>query len=198
MQATWQALQPMHLVVSMSFATVTSPVPERISGSGRVVAERLMMSSDCSAMVIPLQLLYLDKEGFELRRLRVGITDERRQRVGDEAGFRKALEAPVDGNADVVQRLAVHLERSQLLGDDGHCIDVATVRGDLDAIAGSDAELFAQRVADLHELLRLDDRIQAYMFGPIVEVFRGPLGRRRVGELIRLAQGLGHGDATPP
>src|SRR5712672_2670270 len=164
MQATWQALQPMHLVVSMSFATVTSPVPERISGSGRVVAERLMMSSDCSAMVIPLQLLDLDEKRFELRRLRVGITDERRQRVGDEAGFRKALEAPVDGNADVVQRLAVHLQRSQPLGHDGHGIDVAAIRGHLDPIARSDAELISQRLANLHELLRLDDRIQADMF----------------------------------
>ena len=27
MQATWQALQPMHLVVSMSLATVSVPVP---------------------------------------------------------------------------------------------------------------------------------------------------------------------------
>src|SRR5580692_12033516 len=61
MHATWQALQPMHLVVSMSFATVTSPVPERICGSGRVVAERLMMSSDCSAMSY-LQLLDADEK----------------------------------------------------------------------------------------------------------------------------------------
>src|ERR1700730_10037003 len=190
MQATWQALQPMHLVVSMSFATVTSPVPERISGSGRVVAERLMMSSDCSAMVIPLQLLDLDEERLELRRLRVGITDERRQCVGNEAGFRKALEAPVDGNADVVQCLAVHLQRTQPLRHNGDGIDVAPIRGDLDAITGGDAELLAQRLADLYELLRLDDRIQPDMFGPVVEVFREPIGRRRVGELIGLAERL--------
>src|SRR5579864_594467 len=116
MQATWQALQPMHLVVSMSFATVTSPVPVRIAGSGRVVAERLTMSSDCSAMVVFLQLLDLDEKRLELRRLCVGITDERCQRVGNEAGLRKALEAPVDGDADVMQRLAVHLQRPQPLG----------------------------------------------------------------------------------
>src|SRR5712675_2362430 len=98
MHATWQALQPMHLVVSMSFATGRPPVAARIEGSGRVVAERLMMSSDCSAMVFlsvgPLQFLDLDQERFELRRLRVGITDERRQCVGDEAGFVEPLETP--------------------------------------------------------------------------------------------------------
>ena len=50
MQATWQALQPMHLVVSMSFATW--PVyASRTSGSGSVVAERRMMSSDCNAIL---------------------------------------------------------------------------------------------------------------------------------------------------
>src|SRR6266702_4081301 len=90
----------------------------------------------------------------------------------------------------MVQGLAFYLERSQPLGHDGHRIDIAPVRRDLNAVARSDTELIAQRFANLHELLRLDDRIQAYMFGPIVEVFRQPVGRRRVGELIRLAERL--------
>src|SRR5271167_2619330 len=51
MQATWQALQPMHLVVSMSFAT--SPVyAPRTCGSGSVVAERRMISSDCNGILL--------------------------------------------------------------------------------------------------------------------------------------------------
>src|SRR6202035_145461 len=64
MQATWHALQPIHLVVSMSFAT--SPVyAPRTSGSGRVVAERRMMSSDCNAIVNLLRLLDVHQERLE-------------------------------------------------------------------------------------------------------------------------------------
>src|SRR5437016_14270542 len=49
MHATWQALQPMHLVVSMSLATV--PVyASRTPGGAVVVAERRTMSRDCRAM----------------------------------------------------------------------------------------------------------------------------------------------------
>src|SRR6202161_3656713 len=106
MQATWHALQPMHFVVSMSLATSRPPLASRISGDRVVVAERLTMSSDCSAIIVFLQLLDLDQERFEFRRLRVGVADDGRERVGEEAGLRKALETPVDGNSDVVQRLA--------------------------------------------------------------------------------------------
>ena len=49
MHAAWQALQPMHLVVSISLATL--PVTgSRTLGDGVVVAERRTMSRDCSAM----------------------------------------------------------------------------------------------------------------------------------------------------
>src|SRR6478752_4201636 len=49
MQATWQALQPMHLETSISLAT-SVVASARALGEGVVVAERRMMSSDCSAM----------------------------------------------------------------------------------------------------------------------------------------------------
>jgi hypothetical protein len=48
MQATWQALQPMHRETSMSFAT--SRVC-RTPGGDPVEAERRVTSSDWSAMV---------------------------------------------------------------------------------------------------------------------------------------------------
>src|SRR2546423_9588414 len=49
MHATWQALQPMHLVVSISLATV--PVyASRTPGGAVVVAERRTMSRDCRAI----------------------------------------------------------------------------------------------------------------------------------------------------
>src|SRR6478672_9543322 len=51
MQATWQALQPMHLETSISLAT-SVVASARTFGDGVVVAERRMMSSDCSAMTV--------------------------------------------------------------------------------------------------------------------------------------------------
>jgi hypothetical protein len=47
MQADWQALQPMHFEMSMSFATSRAP---RAWGGVLVEAERLVTSSDWSAM----------------------------------------------------------------------------------------------------------------------------------------------------
>src|SRR5690606_9935142 len=49
MQATWQALQPMHLLVSMSLAS-SPPTGSRTLGEGVVVAERRLISNDCNAM----------------------------------------------------------------------------------------------------------------------------------------------------
>src|SRR3981081_4535571 len=57
MHATWHALQPMHLVVSMSLATVPA-YDSRTPGGAVVVAERRTMSSDCSAMSESLHLLH--------------------------------------------------------------------------------------------------------------------------------------------
>src|SRR5215467_806538 len=45
LQATWQALQPMHFERSMSLETSTV---SRADGGGVVVAERCLRSSDCS------------------------------------------------------------------------------------------------------------------------------------------------------
>src|SRR5271154_2632434 len=99
MQATWQALQPMHLVVSMSFATW--PVyASRASGSGRVVAERRTISKDCNDISSLLGLLDLDQKRFELGRLRVRVADRRRQRVGQESGLGHPHEAPMDRHTD--------------------------------------------------------------------------------------------------
>jgi hypothetical protein len=47
MQATWQALQPMHLETSMSFATF---IVSRTPGADEVEAERFVTSSDWRAM----------------------------------------------------------------------------------------------------------------------------------------------------
>src|SRR5437016_3038797 len=53
MHATWQALQPMHLEMSISLATFSV---WRTSGDGVVVAERAVISSDWSAIPPPYSL----------------------------------------------------------------------------------------------------------------------------------------------
>src|SRR5512143_2016572 len=105
MHATWQALQPMHLEMSMSLATCTGL---RAPGGCVVVAERALMSSDCSAMAVSSHFLDVDQERLELRRLGIGVGHEGGQGIGEVAVFRQAHEAPVDGNPDRVGFLAGH------------------------------------------------------------------------------------------
>ena len=49
---------------------------------------------------------------------------------------------------------------------------------------------FAELLADLDELLRLNDRVQARVLGPVVEVLGEAIGRRGVREFRGLAEGL--------
>src|SRR5215470_5778086 len=117
----------MHLVVSMSFATVPVYAP-RTSGEGLVVAERRMMSSDCSGIS---HLLDLHEEGLELGRLRVGVADHGSECVDEEPGLGETGESRVQRNAHGVHRLALHGERPQTFRDYRHRLDVAAVRGHL-------------------------------------------------------------------
>ena len=102
----------------MSFATSSRLAAP--PGEGVVVAERALMSSDCSAMSSSLYLLDVHEKRLELRRLRVGVAHERRQGVGDVAVLGQPHEAPVDRDADGMHLLARHGERLQALGDDRH------------------------------------------------------------------------------
>ena len=88
----------------------------------------------------------------------------------------------------MVHGLAVHLQRADALGHHRHRLDVAAVGGDLDLVAGIDAQLLGQRLADLDELLGLGDRIQPAVLGPVVEVLGEPVGGRCVGELVGRAE----------
>src|SRR4051794_6126549 len=99
MQAAWQALQPMHLVTSISFAISVC----RSAGGVTVEAERRIRSfspnfGELGAiagfgiggnMVLsplrnrrPGRRLEIDQKRLEFRRLDIGIADERRQCVG--------------------------------------------------------------------------------------------------------------------
>src|SRR5690606_41446912 len=100
MQATWQALQPMHWLTSISLASWPVCAP-RACGAGVVVAERRTMSSDCSAMVRLLCLLDLDQDALGFGRLRVAVADRVGQRVGQVSRLGRAEEPPVDRHADL-------------------------------------------------------------------------------------------------
>ena len=100
-QATSQALQPMHVVVSMSLADgdrrVRGDDPRRPVHSycRRASLERLEASVGHGALT--LCLLQLHEEALVLRRERVRIDDRRRHQVGERAhAARRAQESPVD------------------------------------------------------------------------------------------------------
>src|SRR5262245_65424224 len=114
MHATWQALQPMHLDSSISLATWGEL---RTCGGGVVVAERATTFWGLVPAMV-LCLLDVDEERLELRRLRVGVDDERGQCIGQVAVLRHALEAPMDRDRHHVHRLAADLPRLDALGDD--------------------------------------------------------------------------------
>src|SRR5450755_892970 len=181
MQATWQALQPMHELTSMSLATSGW---WRASGEGVVVADRSAMSRDWSDDMVRSpagpsrrrprpprgaangceapsgswsRLLDVDDERLVFRRLRVGVADDRRQRVHEVARLGDADEAPVDRQAHRVRAFAVDVERGDSLGHDRNGLDVAALGAHLDPVAVGDALLLAELLADLDELFGLDD-----------------------------------------
>src|SRR5512141_2841044 len=119
MQATWQALQPMHFETSMSFATSSVC---RIFGAEVVEAERRVTSS-VRAMSRLLgharrSLLDVHQERLELRG----------ERVREVPGLGLAVEPPVQRDADRVDLLAVDLERLDALRDDRLRHDLAALR----------------------------------------------------------------------
>src|SRR6516164_9325264 len=179
----------MHLVTSMSFATVPVYAP-RTSGLAVVVAERRMMSDCAMVTASPPDsgLLDLHEEGLELGRLRIAIADDRCQGVGQIARPDEAGVAAVECYAHGMHRLAIDGERAYPLSDDRHRLDVASVRAHLHLPAIRDTNLLCQRFADLDELLRLDDGVQPRMLGPEVEVLGQAVGRGDVRKLLGLAE----------
>src|ERR1700733_14978030 len=115
MHAVWHALQPMHLLTSISFATVPV-IGSRTAGDCTVVAERRLISNDCSAIASPLGLLDLHQERLEFRCLRIPVAHDRRQRIAQITRFRLPFEAPMQRNADRLHLLAVDHQRLDAFG----------------------------------------------------------------------------------
>jgi len=98
-------LQPMHLVVSISFATwpVCAPRTSGEERSSRAAddVQRLQrhLKSPMPSRPSP--------ERLEFRRLRVRVTDRGSQRVGEKSGHSNTHESPMERHADGVQDLPV-------------------------------------------------------------------------------------------
>src|SRR5215210_5659566 len=112
MHATSQALQPMQVVVSTSFATSSSrlkPAPGTVPGW----AEILMISRLAWLMMVTSCLFDLHQEALELGRVGIGIENGRRQPVDQRPlvpafVLGDAAVALVDRNADLVDLLAIN------------------------------------------------------------------------------------------
>src|SRR5215470_3756294 len=169
-QATWQALQPMHFEVSMSFATSVW----RCAGGVMVEAERRMRSCSpnfggtgwtdgfgsggniaASLYHRPGNGLDIDQERLEFRRFGVGIAHIGRERIGPEPLLGDAHEAPMERNADDVHRLAVACDGDDALGDDSFRFHRTAVRPHPHPAARLDALKLREFLADLDEELGL-------------------------------------------
>ena len=151
----------MHLETSISFATLvscrsgggrsrvaerrtTSPGPRFDSSASTGGLETAVSGSGARVMPRPSRrgrLLEVDEERLELRRLDVGVTDERGQRVRAEALARRTGEAPVQRDADDVHGLAVAGHGLQPLGDHRLRLDLAALGPDPHPVAAADALL---------------------------------------------------------
>jgi hypothetical protein len=99
-----------------------------------------------------------------------------------------AHEAPVLRDADDVDGLAVADQGLDPLRHHRLGLDRAALRPDADPAALGDALLLGELLRDLHEGLRLEDRVDPGVLGPAVEVLGQAVARRRVGELLRVAE----------
>src|SRR5439155_22794886 len=121
-QAASQALQPMHVVVSMYLETTGfSRKPVLVP---HMAAEERLISSACTVMIASSRLFQVYQERFVLRRPGVRIADGRRQEIRQRscvALLRRV--APVNGESDVPDVLAVDLQRRHPVGDHGRPFD---------------------------------------------------------------------------
>src|ERR1700730_5895388 len=94
--------------------------------------------------------LDVDQKRLVLRRLDVGVTDIRRERIRAEALFRRSGESPVQRNADDVDGLAVADQRRDPLGDDSFGLDRSALGPDPYPTARLDAFLLRKLLRYFH------------------------------------------------
>src|SRR5713101_6455398 len=122
MQATSQALHPMHVVVSMSLQTVGS---RWVSSPGTLPAcPDIFWMRSVAWLIESLRFLQLHEEALEFRRVSVGIKYRRRQQIHQRPRILvfillDATIALMNGNADLIDLFSVDRHRLNPLCD--HC-----------------------------------------------------------------------------
>src|SRR6266508_821258 len=139
----------------------------------------------------PSHLLDVDEEGFELGGTRTGVTDERRERVGEPVltGV-DADETPVDRDTDLVDLLPVHLDRTKALGHHRAYFQLAALGRHPYLVAGLDPLLPGELGRHFDEGLRLELHQLLDLLGDVVLVLGEPVGGGHVRELRRAAEPL--------
>src|SRR6202162_4196201 len=140
-------------------------------------------------------LVDVDEECFELGRARVGVSDERRERVGHpvwrllrmEIG-RDADEAPVDRDPALPDLLVTQRQLADTVGDDRPNANLAAFRVDSHHVAGLDAFLLSQTRRDLDERFGLQLNEERDLLRDVVLVFGESVRRRDDRKLVRLPE----------
>src|SRR5450759_156381 len=186
--ATSQALQPMHVDVSMYLATVgTLLMPE---GLPQTEAEERRISRLCTLMIVASsRLLEFDEERLELGRPRVRIHGGGRQEIRQRTGMPGVASrvAPVKREADLPELLSVDLEGEQPFRDHRDAFDGSARGGDLHLGSVRDALLLGESDRDLDEETGLELVEDFRVLRPIVVVLRQPVGRAHDREVFLLS-----------
>src|SRR6266404_646830 len=174
MQADWQALQPMHLETSISFATGVSC---RAGGGRSSLAERLITSlapklftkPSVGGLLTAVRGLSniirpphrpggrfdIHQEGLVFRCIDIRVADKRGERIRTEAFSGYAGETPMQRDAHDMDCLAVADQRPDPFGHDRLRLDRAALRPDAHPSAELDAFFLGELFRYLHEEFRL-------------------------------------------
>ncbi|CAE6848227.1 hypothetical protein R69658_07031 [Paraburkholderia aspalathi] len=95
----------------------------------------------------------------------------------------------MQGQADRLDLFPFDHQRFDPLGDERHGDDVPAIGRHLHTIPRDHAHFLRQIFADLHELLRLHNRVQTRVLGPVVEMLGQTIRGGRMREILMRAEG---------
>ncbi len=111
-------------------------------------------------MSSPLHLSTFTRKDLNSRRLRVRITDEWRQRIGNKAFFRNTFIAPVNRNTDGNRYLCRLLSAREYVWSLPLWLILIRLEETFTVSCPGNAKLIRQRLPDFHKLLWLQNRVQ--------------------------------------
>src|ERR1700694_2983403 len=176
----------MQVEVSMYLETVTS-LRSDVPPPRSEAEERRTSRPEMEPMSAhPFQL---HEERLELGRPGVRVERRRREEVGERAQmFWLALVSPVNGEADVPERVPVDLQLAQALRHHGRALDRPARRRETGFAAVLDSLLLRKLLRDLDEEARLQLVEDGRVVRPIVVMLGQSIGRTDDRELIARAE----------